>query len=295
MTAFNYTKFQKWSQSDAIGCNKNWNYTDASSTLAQIGVGGYFNDVNNLNPSGNMDINDVIYVVGSDGNGYYIVTAISPNVTISPYSITVPAGSIVNADVNAAAAIAFSKLAALPSTQMLVGSAGNVPTAVAVTGDVTISNTGVTAIGANKVSSTMISPLLIKYVKVNVTAAQWNGMFAAPKLLLANAGANTEHRVFNVEYECNYGGAAFANGGNFAVQYDSTVNGAGVLASVATTAATAFWVADSTAGAAGASVSGLASAKVNKGLYLSNITQAFDTGTSDVEVHLWYSTITTTL
>ncbi len=57
-------------------------------------------------------------------------------------------GSIVNADINASAAIAYSKLAALPSGEILVGSAGNVPTAVAVTGDVVISNTGVTAISA---------------------------------------------------------------------------------------------------------------------------------------------------
>ena len=57
-------------------------------------------------------------------------------------------GSIVNADINASAAIDFSKLAALPSTQILVGSAGNVATAVTVTGDVVISNTGVTAISA---------------------------------------------------------------------------------------------------------------------------------------------------
>lgn len=60
----------------------------------------------------------------------------------------IAADVIVNADINAAAAIAFSKLAALPSAQILVGSAGNVATAVAVTGDVTITNAGVTAIAA---------------------------------------------------------------------------------------------------------------------------------------------------
>ena len=54
--------------------------------------------------------------------------------------------SIVNADINASAAIAFSKLAALTSANILVGNSSNVATAVAMSGDVTISNTGVTAI-----------------------------------------------------------------------------------------------------------------------------------------------------
>jgi len=54
-------------------------------------------------------------------------------------------GSIANSDISDSAAIAFSKLAALNSAQILVGSAGNVATAVAVTGDISLSNTGVTA------------------------------------------------------------------------------------------------------------------------------------------------------
>jgi hypothetical protein len=66
-------------------------------------------------------------------------------------------GSIVNADINASAAIAFSKLATLSSANILVGSSGNVATSVAVTGDVTISNAGVTAIAAGVVVNADIS------------------------------------------------------------------------------------------------------------------------------------------
>ena len=54
--------------------------------------------------------------------------------------------SIVNADINASAAIAYSKLATLTSANIVLGSSANVATSTAVTGDVTISNTGVTAI-----------------------------------------------------------------------------------------------------------------------------------------------------
>ena len=56
--------------------------------------------------------------------------------------------SIVNADINASAAIAYSKLATLTSGNIVLGSSANVATSTAVTGDVTITNAGVTAIAA---------------------------------------------------------------------------------------------------------------------------------------------------
>lgn len=95
-------------------------------------------------------------LVGSAGNVATSV-AMSGDIAITNTGVTsIQAGVIVNADINAGAAIAFSKLAALTSAQILVGSAGNVATAVAVTGDVTISNAGVTAIGAGKVLLAML-------------------------------------------------------------------------------------------------------------------------------------------
>ena len=55
-------------------------------------------------------------------------------------------GTIVDADINASAAIDYSKLATLASGNIVLGSNANVATSTAVTGDVTISNTGVTTI-----------------------------------------------------------------------------------------------------------------------------------------------------
>jgi len=57
-------------------------------------------------------------------------------------------GTIVDADVNASAAIAYSKLATLTSGNIVLGSSANVATSTAITGDVTISNLGVTAIAS---------------------------------------------------------------------------------------------------------------------------------------------------
>jgi len=60
-------------------------------------------------------------------------------------------GTIVNADINASAAIALSKLAAVTSAQIIVGNGSNVPTAVAVTGDIGITNAGLTSITAGAI------------------------------------------------------------------------------------------------------------------------------------------------
>ncbi|NBW17877.1 MAG: hypothetical protein EBR82_58865, partial [Caulobacteraceae bacterium] len=56
--------------------------------------------------------------------------------------------TIVNGDINASAAIAHSKLATMTSGTVMIGNASNVPTATAITGDVTVSNSGVTAIAS---------------------------------------------------------------------------------------------------------------------------------------------------
>jgi hypothetical protein len=76
-------------------------------------------------------------------------------------------GGLVNADIDAAAAIAFSKLAALDDANLLVGNGSNVATKVAVTGDVTISNAGVTAIGSSKVVTAMVNNGAITAAKLD--------------------------------------------------------------------------------------------------------------------------------
>lgn len=230
------------------------------------------------------------------GSGANVATdvAVTGDITLDNTGLTgIATGVIVNADVNAAASIAWSKMAALTDAHILVGSAANVATDVAVTGDVTISNAGVTAIGAGKVLSSMVSPLLMQYVAVSISAAEFNGMYAAPKQLVAAAGANTLITLHRAELLMTYGTTQFANGGVVAIQYDNTANGAGVQAST-TQAAADFFDAASTANAfEGGVVKNPFTTCVNKGLFLSNITGAFDTGDSTFVCHLWYSVIPT--
>lgn len=70
---------------------------------------------------------------------------------ICPVGISTTVGTIEDGT------LSFAKLAALASAKILVGSADNVAAPVAVTGDVTISNAGVTAIGTGKVLTAMQS------------------------------------------------------------------------------------------------------------------------------------------
>lgn len=65
--------------------------------------------------------------------------------------------TIVNADINSAAAIAHSKLANITAGSVLLGNSSNVPTATALTGDVTVDSSGVTAIGSGVVVDADIS------------------------------------------------------------------------------------------------------------------------------------------
>lgn len=84
---------------------------------------------------------------GKQASGNYITALTGDVVATGPGSVAaaIQPGVIVNSMVSASAAIDFSKLASLTSANILVGSAGNVATSVAMTGDISITNAGLTA------------------------------------------------------------------------------------------------------------------------------------------------------
>lgn len=89
------------------------------------------------------------------GNGSNVATSVNPSgdIDISNAGVfSINSGVIVNADVSGSAAIDFSKLAALPSTNILVGNGSNVATAVAMSADGTLSNAGALTIGTGVVT-----------------------------------------------------------------------------------------------------------------------------------------------
>jgi hypothetical protein len=81
-------------------------------------------------------------------------------------------GTIVNADINASAAIDHSKLASITSARVLMGNSSNVPTATALSGDVTIDSSGVTAIGSGVIVNADIgASAAIAYSKLNLATS----------------------------------------------------------------------------------------------------------------------------
>ena len=104
------------------------------------------------------------------GNGSGVATSVtmSGDVTITNAGVAA-IGSlvIVNADVNASAAIDYSKLAALTDGNILVGNGSNVATSVNPTGDIDISNTGVFSIASDViVNADVNSSAAIDYSKL---------------------------------------------------------------------------------------------------------------------------------
>ncbi len=79
-----------------------------------------------------------------DVTGTVVTTGDTGTVT----STMIADGTIVNGDINASAAIAHSKLANITAGSVLLGNASNVPTATALSGDVTVNSSGVTAISS---------------------------------------------------------------------------------------------------------------------------------------------------
>lgn len=145
----------------------------------------------------------------------------------------------------------------------------------------------------NWLTNVNTNPNPIQFASVALTAAQFNGMYATPVQLVAAPGANKLILVDHIELLMTYVSANYAAGGVAAGQYDSTANGAGVIATTTLSAAT-FQAAASTGFTFNTGVVPLTfSTCVNKGIYLSNITQAFTTGDSTFVAKVFYRVLNT--
>ena len=88
-----------------------------------------------------------------DVSGTVVTTGDTGTVT----STMITDATIVDGDISATAGISYSKLAPLTDAHLLIGNSSNVATVTPVTGDVTISNSGVTAITAGSIVNADIS------------------------------------------------------------------------------------------------------------------------------------------
>ena len=96
-------------------------------------------------------------IVGSAGNIPTAVAMSGDAIISNVGAVTIANLAITNAKVSASAAIAFSKLAALSSGNILVGSGANVATSVTMSGDATIDNTGALTIANDAITNAKIA------------------------------------------------------------------------------------------------------------------------------------------
>lgn len=306
MPAFNYTKFQQCN-GDALAVNRFWIYTDTGTTIATITAAGYFNNVNEANPSPIIIIGDLIWVQASDENTFVQVTAISPDITTAVFDVVLGPGAVGTANIaNLAVTAAKIANATITTTQIsatagIIGSqlANATVTATQLASDAVttakILNANVTTakIADAAVTTAKLDPTTIQYAKVAVSAAEFNGMYAAPKLLLAAPGAGLLIVVDEAQLVMTYVAAQYASGGVVGLQYDSTVHGAGTAASATIAAATVNgFAASSNIGVDGALAASAVTTTENKGIYLSNATGAFTTGDGTWNVHIAYRIVT---
>ena len=139
----------------------------------------------------------------------------------------------------------------------------------------------------------------LTYAVITMSASEVNGAYVTPKLLLAAPGANKIIVVSRYMFELKYNSAGYAGGGQGVVQYDSTANGAGQNAVYSNVYAnTIKSPVDTLSIGTGKLILSSAmspSVTINKGIYFSNQTASFTTGNSVCYMHLWYSTVDTTV
>lgn len=257
-------------------------YMSPNDAVATIVAANYF-----LSQWRSLSVGDIIWGAGTDASFAVQVTAVSStSVTVASMGLTTSIGTANIVD----DAVTFAKLQDSATANVLIGN----PTGTAVSEfvEVPLGNGLDFAAGALEVS-----PTIINYTTVAITAAEFNGMYAAPKLLIAAAGANKLIIVKQMALVMTFVAAAYAAGGVVAAQYDSTVHGAGVLATNSEAAADFAATASTTflfEGTSGNTVGALPfSTTVNKGLYLSNATGAFTTGDGTWVAHIWYAVVPT--
>ena len=251
-------------------------YGSPTDALATIAAANYF-----LSKYAELKVGDVIIVNATDGSNLYIVaTSSSTGVTVNSFT---PSGSVATANIQNNA-VTFAKMQEIATVTLL----GNPTGGTTEVSEVTLGN------GLQFSSTTLRVPLTnLVYATAAISAAEFNGMYAAPKLLVAAGGANTLLVLDKCELVMTYGAANYAAGGVAAIQYDSTANGAGVIASTTLSAATFLAAASTTFTFNGGVVPAPFTTTVNKGFYLSNITGAFTTGDSTFVAHIWYKVIPT--
>lgn len=134
--------------------------------------------------------------------------------------------------------------------------------------------------------SGVTSAVTIQHVSVNLASADILAMYATPVQLIAAPGAGKNIIVHKFMLTMTTTSTQYASGGVVAPQIGNTNHGGGTL----TTATIAASVVNATAGTTYTTVIPVSyTGTANAGLFISNQTGAFTTGTGTAVCDIWYS------
>lgn len=136
------------------------------------------------------------------------------------------------------------------------------------------------------VTSSNISPDVLQHATVALSSANLTGMYAAPVLLISAPAAGKNIIVDMFMFTMIPSGTAYTAGGVAAPQINSTVHGAGTL--VTATIAASVVNASGTTTTYNMQPSVAYAGTAATGLYISNQTAAFATGTGTAIADIWY-------
>lgn len=253
-------------------------YGSPNDTVATIIAANYF-----LAQYKSLSVGDWIMGNGTDASFAVVVTAVSStSVTVASTGLTTSIGTA-NIDNNA---VTYAKIQQASADTLI----GNPTGGTANVEEITLGN------GLQFTGAVLNVPAnFLNYAEVNMTAAQWNGMYATPVQMIAAPGANKMVLIDVFAINLLFGTTQFASGGAVGLQYGNTAHLAGAPASATEAAADFNAAAASTMFRIGGGLStGAAlSAAANAAVYISNATGAFTTGDSTFKVQLWYKIIPT--
>lgn len=252
-------------------------YGSPNDTIATIEAANYF-----LQQGASLSAGDIIIATGTDASNLLIVTfSDSTSVITESFTVsgTVSTANIVNN------AVTYAKIQQASANTLI----GNATSGTANVEEITLGN-GLAFSG----TTLSIPNTNIRYATVNLTLAQFLGMYATPVQILAAPGAGLMHIVDKIMINMAYGSAQLAAGGAVGAQYGLAIHGTGPSAS-ATEAATDFTSATASTMfrmGGGLSTGAVTSTAINTAVCLSNATAAFTTGTgATFVVDVWYVTV----
>lgn len=200
--------------------------------------------------------------------------------------------------------ISLDKLANVTQGSLLIGDGSNRPVEVSVatdksiligngvsatprviSGDITVSNTGVATIGAGKVTESMLSFTLadMQYEDLEISSAQLLDLYNTSITIIPAQGTNTLIVPVEAWAFLDYNATTYASGGTVNLTLNSVT--VGTLASTAVTAASDMITKfDLSTAVSNGSI-------LNKSLNITNSTGVFTTGDSPLKIRIIYKVL----